>query len=1091
MGKHGANTGKASKKVKPNTPSKNTSAQSLPSFDESALSALTDKIEKGFNKGASSDSAQKPAKKDKSKPNGASHSKDTAPGKKRDAEGNVKTPTKSNKATDRKPKQAEGGAAAEGSARDILLQEILALGGTEEDLDLLDGVESDDEDVEFTQPKVDDPKFAKEFSKFVAGLGIEGQTQVDASDSEVEADEVDEDSDEWEEEPDTPKKAPKKAEEPVPQLVQAQDNKQDKKTKDVNRLIFEARPDWHSAPLGDLPTPELSDVPAHRAIIEELKKYAKSLLEADSNLYASKHLSSTSSHRFLATIMASGTLDDKVSALTLVIQESPIHTTKSFESLLGLAKKRSRGQAVTALGALKDLLGVGVVLPADRRLRTFANQPGLLGTLQTEFVSNWRSQDPLPGNITKAHLISWAYEDWLKEIYFEILQVLEGWCADEVEFARGRAITYVYELLKEKPEQESNLLRLLVNKLGDPDKKLASRTSYLILQLQTTHPLMKPIIVSSIETELLLRPHQSTHSKYYAINTLNQTILSGKEEGVAQRLLKIYFDLFVTLLKKPLPPSDAPGPVMNKKGQVQGGGGQKGKKAMEKVTKEEQAKLSSEETTEKMISAVLTGVNRALPFSKSDDVTLEKHMDLLFKITHSSNFNTSIQALMLIQQLSSTKTIAVERFYRTLYESLLDPRLIMSSKHALYLNLLFRALKSDLDVRRVKAFAKRLLQIITLHQPPFICGVLYLLRELEATFPGLTTMITEPEVSDDMDEEVFKDVPETETAAAEAATLHENLMHPDRIPKPAPKQGLYDGRKRDPEHSNADKSCLWELTPFITHFHPSVAMFADRLLTSAVMPAKPDLASHSLISFLDRFVYRNAKASAGGLRGSSIMQPLAGGESSGVLVANRATAQAHQPVNSEAFWRKKAEDVAVDEVFFHKYFNQIGKGKVSKKGKPAKAAGDGSDDEDENEDEIWQALVDSRPEVEGPSDDESDLEMLDLDDSGDEGSEGSDAMWEDDDEVDVEGTDEEEQGSEGEEEPSPFLDEDELDEGEDEDEDDLFNKELETNQKKPEAKVDGTETGRAKKKKMKSLPMFASVDDYADMMGGDEDEDMG
>lgn len=236
MGKHGSNTGKASKKVKPNTPSKNSSAQSLPSFDESALSALTEKIEKGFNKGANSDAAQKPAKKDKNKPNGAAHSKDSALGKKRDAEGNVKTPTKSNKATERKPKQAEGGAAAEGSARDILLQEILALGGTEEDLDLLDGVESDDEDVEGTQTKVDDPKFAKEFSKFVAGLGIEGQTQVDASDSEAEVDEVDEDSDEWEEEPDTPKKAPKKTEEPIPQL-QAQDNKSEKKTKDVNRLV--------------------------------------------------------------------------------------------------------------------------------------------------------------------------------------------------------------------------------------------------------------------------------------------------------------------------------------------------------------------------------------------------------------------------------------------------------------------------------------------------------------------------------------------------------------------------------------------------------------------------------------------------------------------------------------------------------------------------------------------------------------------------------------------------------------------------------------------------------------------------------------
>jgi len=186
-------------------------------------------------------------------------------------------------------------------------------------------------------------------------------------------------------------------------------------------------------------------------------------------------------------------------------------------------------------------------------------------------------------------------------------------------------------------------------------------------------------------------------------------------------------------------------------------------------------------------------------------------MDMLFKITHSSNFNTSIQALMLIQQLAISKTIAVERFYRTLYESLLDPRLITSSKHALYLNLLFRSLKSDLNVKRVKAFAKRLIQIITLHQPPFICGVLYLLRELEATFPGLTSMITDPEEADELDEEVFRDVPEEEIAASEPERLRESLVHPDRVRKPARKADAYDGRKRDPEHSNADKTCLWEL----------------------------------------------------------------------------------------------------------------------------------------------------------------------------------------------------------------------------------------------------------------------------------------
>ena len=318
--------------------------------------------------------------------------------------------------------------------------------------------------------------------------------------------------------------------------------------------------------------------------------------------------------------MTSGTLSDKVSALTLVVQESPVHTTKSFESLLGLASKRSRGQAVSALGALKDLLTAGVVLPADRRLRAFAAQPGLLGTLQKSGVTQWSSSQRLPGTIRKAHLISWAYEDWLKTKYFEMLKILEGWCTDEIEYSRTRAVTYVYELLKEKPEQEANLLRLLVNKLGDPEKKIASRTSYLLLQLQTSHPLMKLIIIRSIETELLLRPGQSSHAIYYAINTLNQTILGGKEEAVAKKLLAIYFDLFVSLLKKP-ELIQKTGPVVNRKGQIQGGGAPMGRKAIQKAKQEEEAKEANVELKEKMISAVLSGVNRAMPFSNTDDQT--------------------------------------------------------------------------------------------------------------------------------------------------------------------------------------------------------------------------------------------------------------------------------------------------------------------------------------------------------------------------------------------------------------------------------------------------------------------------------------
>ena len=184
----------------------------------------------------------------------------------------------------------------------------------------------------------------------------------------------------------------------------------------------------------------------------------------------------------------------------------------------------------------------------------------------------------------------------------------------------------------------------------------------------------------------------------------------------------------------------------------------------------------------------------------------EKHLDTLFRVTHSSNFNTSIQALMLIEQLTGSQQSMADRFYRTLYESLLDPRLLTSSKQALYLNLLFRALRADLNVKRVKAFTKRLLQVVTMHQPSFTCGALYLLRELESVFANLPAFIDQSEEGDSDDEENFQDVQEDD----DGPTAQFRSGGED---KPTKKKAsrTYDGRKRDPEYSNAETSCLWEL----------------------------------------------------------------------------------------------------------------------------------------------------------------------------------------------------------------------------------------------------------------------------------------
>ena len=357
--------------------------------------------------------------------------------------------------------------------------------------------------------------------------------------------------------------------------------------------------------------------------ISRIHEYAISLLEHENKNYASRDQSGSSAHHFYSTIMSSGTLSDKISALTLSIQESPVHNMKALENLVGLARKRSRGQAVEALGALKDLLGSGALLPSDRKLRIFASQPGLYAVFNSH--KTWLREDPLPDFLTKAHLISWAYENWLKSMYFDILKILESWCNDEVVFARIKAIDYVYHLLKEKPEQEANLLRLLVNKLGDSDKKIASRTSHNILQLETTHPLMKLTIITAVESDLLFKSGQSLHAKYYAIITLNQTVLSGKEADTAKKLLLIYFSLFLKLLEQDAKTTiDIPkmgSTNLNKKGEVQGGGGVLGKKSLRKAAVDEKATNSDDDLREKMLSAVLTGVNRAIPFAQIDNDT--------------------------------------------------------------------------------------------------------------------------------------------------------------------------------------------------------------------------------------------------------------------------------------------------------------------------------------------------------------------------------------------------------------------------------------------------------------------------------------
>ena len=118
---------------------------------------------------------------------------------------------------------------------------------------------------------------------------------------------------------------------------------------------------------------------------------------------------------------------------------------------------------------------------------------------------------------------------------------------------------------------------------------------------------------------------QQEHSRYYASITLNQIMLSTSEadRGVARQLIGLYFELFKEILGAPGWPTDG-----SEKGDRAENVVDHSRYAKEKRKKQEERKgkgkaledhegfAEVEDSNSKLISAILTGVNRALPFAK-------------------------------------------------------------------------------------------------------------------------------------------------------------------------------------------------------------------------------------------------------------------------------------------------------------------------------------------------------------------------------------------------------------------------------------------------------------------------------------------
>lgn len=129
---------------------------------------------------------------------------------------------------------------------------------------------------------------------------------------------------------------------------------------------------WYlsAAPLGAAPTP----LPAVSSTqLASFTTRASNLHTTDIYTFqtSSSSNSSASEANFLSKIIQSGTLSDRLSALTLLVQSSPLHNIKALETLKGMAERgKGKGGREESLKALRCVVDwwVGGGAP-DRKLK--------------------------------------------------------------------------------------------------------------------------------------------------------------------------------------------------------------------------------------------------------------------------------------------------------------------------------------------------------------------------------------------------------------------------------------------------------------------------------------------------------------------------------------------------------------------------------------------------------------------------------------------------------------------------------------------------------------------------------------------------
>ena len=403
-------------------------------------------------------------------------------------------------------------------------------------------------------------------------------------------------------------------------------------------------------------------------------------------------------------------MSDKIAALALIIQDSPIHNLRSLDSLIAFCMKKEQRSCQMAMEAIKDVL-IHNILP-DRKLTSFSSHDWYSTTMTMSKALKYWYEDQLIGRISQ-------FIDLIEDIGLK----------SNIEYFKKICLDIICDLLIHKPEQEARLLSLLINKLGDPSRIIHNKVIECINKIISIHNCMLYIIIREIR-QFISRPNISPRCVYLSINYLitiklhkthtpthtttthtthtNTKDNNNNNNNVILQLIECYISLFEIALKNNIYGS-------------------------------------------KLLSSLLHGISICYPYIHKDERSsvLAQYIDPLFKITHNEHFLTAVQALTLISHIalddlsssstttkstattnqsttSATTTTApasvgtnevINRFYRALYAILFTDQVMTRSRNTLFFKLLYRSLRLDnSDLRLVALYI-----CIFMHWYIYIC----------------------------------------------------------------------------------------------------------------------------------------------------------------------------------------------------------------------------------------------------------------------------------------------------------------------------------------------------------------------------------